>query len=139
MKRMLCILPLLLFLACVRDPIEPEPLYRQYAERQDLTVAQIKGFRLNDTVKTDVVIMVADDTAAWSRLKEDFDIRTDAGVTSWMGDMDHPRQRVKRCGKPVWRAMAVHAERTIAFYRVETESQYDALLEYQLDKINPNL
>jgi hypothetical protein len=29
--------------------------------------------------------------------------------------------------------MAVHADRTVAFYRVEDEAQYQALLDYQLD------
>ena len=71
------------FLACSRE-IEEAPLYQKYAERQDLTVAQVSGFYLNDTVKVDVVILVADDTATWNRLKEEFDIRADAGITSWM-------------------------------------------------------
>ena len=64
MKRLLFILLLpLAFLSCSRE-VEEVPLYRQYAARQDLTVAQVKGFQLCDTVKTDVVILVADDSAA---------------------------------------------------------------------------
>ncbi len=135
MKRLLFILLLpLAFLSCSRE-VEEVPLYRQYAARQDLTVAQVKGFQLCDTVKTDVVILVADDSAAWCRLKEEFDIRTSEGVTSWMGNIEQPAQRVKRSVRPAWRAMAVHADRTVAFYRIDTEEQRQALLDYQMKAI----
>lgn len=134
MKKTLLILLPLMLLACSREEVET-PLYRQYAARQDLTVAQVTGFQLCDTVKVDVVILVADDSAAWADLKEEFDIRTSEGVTSWMGNIDEPARRVKRSVRPAWRAMAVHEERTIAFYRIDTEEQREALLDYQLDKL----
>ena len=134
MKKLLLILLPLMLLACSHE-VEEMPLYRQYAARQDLTVAQVKGFQLCDTVKTDVVILVADDSTAWAGLKEEFDIRTSEGVTSWMGDIDKPAKRVKRNVRPAWRAMAVHADRTIAFYRIDTEEQREALLDYQLSNI----
>ena len=135
MKRLLFILLLsLAFLSCSHE-VEEMPLYRQFAARQDLTVAQVKGFQLCDTVKTDVVILVADDSTAWAGLKEEFDIRTAEGVTSWMGDIEHPARRVKRNVRPAWRAMAVHADRTIAFYRIADSVQYQALLDYQLDEL----
>lgn len=135
MKKLLLILLPLLFLACSREIVEA-PLYQKYAERQDLTVAQVSGFHLNDTVKVDVVILVADDSAAWQKLKEELDIRASEGITSWMGAIDEPTRRVKRDVRPAWRAMAVHAERTVAFYRVADSVQYQALLDYQLDKLN---
>ena len=135
MKRLLFILLLpLAFLSCSRE-VEEVPLYRQYAARQDLTVAQVTGFQLCDTVKTDVVILVADDSTAWAGLKEEFDIRTSEGVTSWMGDIDQPQQRVKGGVRPAWRAMAVHADRTVAFYRIDSEEQYEALLDYQMNEL----
>ncbi len=134
MKKTLLILLPLMLLACSRE-VEEMPLYRQYAARQDLTVAQVKGFQLCDTVKTDVVILVADDSAAWTGLKEEFDIRTSEGVTSWMGNIEQPAQRVKRSVRPAWRAMAIHEERTIAFYRIDTEEQRQALLDYQMKAI----
>ena len=110
-------------------------LYERYAACSDLSVAQVKGFRLCDTVAVDVVILVADDSAAWQRLKEEMDIRTSEGVTSWMGDIDQPQQRVKGGRLPAWRAMAVHADRTVAFYRIETEAQRQALMDYQMKAI----
>ena len=137
MKRLLLILLPLMLLACSHEEMEL-PLYQRYAPRQDLTVAQVKGFQIGDTLKTDVVLLVADDSAAWVELKAELDIRTSEGVTSWMGDIDEPARRVKRTVRPAWRAMAVHADRTVAFYRVDTEAQRQALLDYQLDNLNQN-
>ena len=138
MKRLLHILLpavcCLLTFACSNE-VEETPLYQKYAMRNDLTVAQVTGFQLNDSVKTDVVILVADDSTAWAGLKEEFDIRTAEGITSWMGDIDEPANRVKRSVRPAWRAMAVHADRTIAFYCIENEVQYEALMDYQLNKL----
>ncbi len=125
---------LTLFVACTAE-VDKVPLYHQYEARKDLTVAQVTGFQLCDTVKTAVVILVADDSAAWQSLKTEFDIRTSEGVTSWMGDIDHPASRVKGGKIPAWRAMAVHNDRTIAFYRVDNSLQYQALLDYQMDKL----
>ena len=126
------LLPLLALASCSHKP-EEMPLYKQYASRTDLTVAQVNGFRINDTVSVDVVILVADDSAAWQGLKEEFDIRTDAGITSWIGDTEQPAKRVKGGQRPAWRAMAVHDEHTVAFYRVEDEVQLDALRLYQMN------
>ncbi len=134
MKKLLLILLPLMLLACSRE-VEETPLYHKYAERHNLAVAQVSGFQLCDTVTTDVVILVADDSAAWQGLKEELDIRTSEGVTSWMGDIDQPQQRVKGGRLPAWRAMAVHNERTVAFYRIDNEVQYRALLDYQMNKM----
>lgn len=120
---------------CSRE-VGTVPLYQRYAARTDLTVAQVKGFHLCDTVKVDVVILVADDSVAWQGLKEELDIRTSEGVTSWMGDIDKPAKRVKRSVRPAWRAMAVHDDRTIAFYRIDTEEQREALMDYQMNKLD---
>ena len=141
MKRLLHILlPVvccLLAFACSRE-VEEMPLYQKYAAWSDLTVAQVSGFHLNDSVKVDVVILVADDSVAWQGLKEEFDIRTSEGVTTWMGNTDHPEQRVKRSERPAWRAMAVHADKTIAFYCIENDIQYEALLDYQMNELTIN-
>ncbi len=63
------------------------------------------------------------------------DIRATEGVTSWLGDIDNPARRVKRDEVPLWRAMAVHDEKTVAFYRVENEAQFEALRVYQIKVI----
>ena len=138
MKKLLFILLTIMVLSSCSREEQEIPLYRQYATRPDLTVAQVSGFQLNDSVKVDVVILVADDTAIWRGVKAEFDIRTSEGVTSWMGNIDHPQQRVKRSERPAWRAIAVHDSLTVAFYRIESETQREALMDYQMNEIENN-
>lgn len=132
----ICNLLLVLTAACTKEPpTDGDLLYEHYATRTELTAAQVKGFHLSDSVKVDVLLLVADDSAAWQGLKQEFDIRTAEGVTSWLGAIDEPARRVKRSQMPLWRAMAVHDEKTVAFYRVENAEQFAALREYQMDRM----
>lgn len=142
MKRLLLLLLLLLPLAASAQndgtraaSLRESTLYRHHAARQDVAVAQVSGFRLNDSVRVDVVLVVADDDKAWQRLKEEYDIRTSAGVTSWIGEADHPERRTRWTGQPACRAVASHERRTLGFYHIDNRTQYEALLEYQIKKI----
>ena len=131
MKRLLIFLMMLLPIAAIAQ----NDLYKRYASRQDLTVAQVNGFKLNERERVDVVIVVADDEAAWRKLAEELNIKGEDGVVSWLGDTKKPEQRMKWTGGPVLRVVASHARRTVAFYRLDTEAQYDALLDYQLNNM----
>ena len=108
-------------------------LYKRYASRPDLTVAQVSGFKLNDSVRVDVVIVVADNGTAWLRLKQELDIRGEEGVNSWLGEIKQPAKRSRWNGRPMLRVVASHNRRAVGFYRLETEAQYDALIDYQLN------
>jgi len=110
-------------------------LYRRYASRADVTVAQVSGFQLNDSVRVDVVMLTADSKSAWTQLAMEFDIRSDEGVSSWLGSIDRPAKRTRWSGRPLLRVIASPKRRTIAFYRLENETQYDALLEYQTNNM----
>lgn len=110
-------------------------LYHRYATRQDLTVAQVSGFRLNDTVRVDVVLVVAESATAWQKLKNELNIAGNDGVVSWLASVDAPASRAKWDGKPHLRIVASHSRRTVGFYHIENEEQYDALLDYQLNKM----
>ena len=131
MKRLLIILMMLLPIAAMSQ----SELYKRYASRQELTVAQVSGFKLNESERVDVVIVVADDEAAWQKLTQELNIKGEDGVVSWLGDSKKPEQRVKWTGAPVLRVVASHARRTVAFYRLNTEAQYDALIDYQLNNM----
>ena len=110
-------------------------LYKRYASRQELTVAQVSGFKLSESQRVDVVLVVADDETAWQKLAKELNIKGEGGVVSWLGDPRNPAQRVKWTGSSVLRVVDSHARRTVAFYRVNTEAQYDALLDYQLNNM----
>jgi hypothetical protein len=131
MKRLLIILMLMLPIVAMAQ----NDLYKRYASRQDLTVAQVSGFKLNETERVDVVLVVADDDAAWQKLTKELNVKGEEGVVSWLGDTKKPEQRMKWTGAPVLRVVASHARRTVAFYRLATEAQYDALLDYQLNNM----
>lgn len=131
MKKLLVISMLLIPLVAMSQ----SDLYKQYAYRQDLTVAQVSGFKLNESERVDVVIVVADDDIVWNMLIKELNIIGKKGVVSWLGNIQKPAQRVKWTGTPVLRVVASHSRRTLAFYQVNTEAQYDAILDYQLNKM----
>ena len=108
-------------------------LYHRYAERTELTVAQVKGFRLNDSVRMDVVILVADDSTAWEGLCKEFDIRNQRGLATWTGVIDHPERRIRYNGGPCCRVIASPARRTICLCLLKDENDYDSLLDYQMN------
>lgn len=110
-------------------------LYKRYASRTDLTVAQVSGFKLNENVRVDVVLVVADNDAAWKQLKKELGVKNDNGVESWLGVMAQPSQRTRWTGQTVLRVVVSHSRRTVGFYRLDNEKQYDALLDYQLEKM----
>lgn len=138
MKRIVFIilLPLLVLAGCSREAKESavSGLYRHYAERQDLKVAQVSGFKLSDTVRVDVVLMEADDEPAWQQLKQEFNIQGEEGAVSWLGETGDPAVRTQWTGAPVMRVIASLDNRTVGFYRIDNEAQYDAIVDYQLEK-----
>lgn len=131
MKKLFIILVILLPMTVVGQG----SLYRQYAKRIDLTVAQVIGFRLNDSVSIDVLIIEADDGKAWMQLKKEYDIRSDEGTTSWLGEPDNPARRTQWTGKPCCKIIASHEKKTLCIYSIAGKREYDALLEYQFSKM----
>lgn len=137
-KTYIIALCLLLFCAaCSREAVEPakNALYKQYAPRPELSVAQVCGFSLCDTVRVDVVLLRAETDEAWQQLIEEFNLEGQEGTESWLGDTEQPAQRVKWTGAPVLRAIASHSRRILAFYRLDNETQYDALIDYQIKEM----
>ena len=134
---LLVILPLALLAGCSHRTETPaeDALYQRYAARQDLKVAQLGGFRLCDSVRVDVVMLQAEDEQAWQRLTEEFDIRGNEGTVSWLGDPENPSKRTQWTGNSVMRVIASHDKRTIGFYLIDNEAQYDALVDYQIEKM----
>lgn len=131
MKRLVIILLLLLPIVAMAQ----SKLYKSYASRQNLAVAQVSGFKLSESERVDVVIVVANTDAAWQQLSKELNVKGENGTVSWLGDIKEPSRRVKWAKKPVLRVVASPTRRTVAFYRINTEAQYDALLDYQLNNM----
>lgn len=128
------IVPLMLMAACTSGPAEGS-LYHRYADRKGLSVAEVDGFQLCDTVRIDVVMLQAESDEAWQQMVAELSIKDTTGVTSWLGDINEPSRRTTWNGTPVIRVIASHDKHAIGFYRLENEVQYNALLDYQLNKI----
>lgn len=110
-------------------------LYKQYASRPGLTVAELNNFKLNDSTTVNVVLVRADNDQAWRQLKLQLDVRGTEGSDSWLGTFANPATRTRWTGTPVMRVVASHSRRTVGFYRIDTEAQYDALIDYQLNNM----
>ena len=92
------LLPAVLAVGCSREADLPPAgaLYRQYAARQELKVAQLSGYKLCDTVRVDVVMLQADGEEEWRQLAEEFGLRGTEGSESWLGEVDNPANRMGR-------------------------------------------
>lgn len=132
MRRLLLVLTLLLPLAAAAQ----SSVYRHYAQRTDLTAVELQGFRLADTVRLDVVILEADDAKAWRRLCRQLNIRTTEGTVSWLAPVDKPSRRQRWNGGPCLKAIASHERRTVCFYLLRSEADYDALADYQMHLVD---
>ncbi len=124
----------MLMVACAPEPDEGS-LYHRYSDRKGLTVAEVDGFSLNDSVMVDVVILQAESDEEWQSLCDEFDIRGEEGTLSWLGETDNPSIRTEWDNGTVMRVIASHSRRTIGLYRIDNEVQYDALIDYQLNKV----
>lgn len=120
---------------CMRESAPEGDLYLRYASRQEMAVAQVSGFSLNDTVQVDVVLLQAESDEAWQRMKEEFGIADTAGSTSWLGESNNPARRASWNGQPLLRVIASHEKKAVGLYLLENEVQYDALMDYQLNRI----
>lgn len=132
MKKIVTILLLMLPLMAAAQ----SHLYERYASRQELDVAQVSGFRLADSVRVDVVLIVAKSESAWQQLMKEFKVQSTKGSTSWLGDAENPAMRTGWTGKAVCKVIVSHDRRTVAFYRLDTLAQYEALLDYQLNALD---
>ena len=75
LKHIATVCLLIVTAACSR-PNPHRAIYERYAETDNLTVAFVGGYRVNDSLRVDVTFLQATDTAGWSLLKKDFAIPT---------------------------------------------------------------
>lgn len=116
----------------------PGELYQRYASQPGLTVAEVCSFALCDTVEVDVVLVEAESEEAWQQLAEELGVRDDDGSTSWLATTADPSVRVQWADEPVLRVVASPSRRTVGFYTIADEAQYDALIDYQLNNMVGN-
>ena len=109
--------------------------YQHYAHRQELKVAEVDGFKLSDSVRIDVVMLQAENDEDWQQLCAEFDIRGEDFFFNETATTENPARRTEWNGQPLLRVIASHERRTVAFYRIDNEAQYDALIDYQIERM----
>lgn len=115
-----------------REECAADLLYRQFASREGMLVAQLEGMQLNDSVKVDVVILEADDEAHWQELCREFDIRNQSGVVSWVAEPAAPQKSIRYEGGACCKVIASPARRTICFYQLPDSIHYESLMDYRM-------
>ena len=114
---------------------QPNAIYQKYASQEGFSVAQVSSFEINDTLAVDVVLIVADNDDAWRQLSFDFDVRGNEGSISWLAPIDNPALRASWNSEPLLRVVASPDRRTVALYMLDDISQYEALMDYQLNQM----
>ncbi len=126
---------------------ECSELYRHYADTEGIEATFVQGYRLNDSVRVDVTLLQATDSAAWVGLTEDVwpkDNYPSAEREIIMKMVD--KTPVLIVGSPKGHLghlpdtnylnndlVAVCKEkRTVSIFHIECESQINAIMKYHL-------
>lgn len=121
-------------------------LYRQYRHLEGVKASYIKDFPVNDTLRLDVTLLQAADSAAWERLKEDF------GIVQWPDNV----VALLRCNEDIVQISIAASDykehykgldikeidiiagafrkQTISVFHLETTEQQHAVIQYNLLK-----
>ena len=126
---------------------ECSELYQRYADTEGIEATFVQGYRLNDSVRVDVTLLQATDSAAWVGLTEDVwpkDNNPSAEREIIMKMVD--KTPVLIVGSPKGHLgllpdtnylnndlVAVCKEkRTVSIFHIECESQINAIMKYHL-------
>ena len=103
---LVCLMMVGVFVAVLRwsrtVPLEEcSEVYRRYCDMEGIRASYVKDYRVNDTLTVGVTLLEAEDTAAWWKLLERFNVpkemTEDAGsgldVCTWKSPKDSPETR----------------------------------------------
>jgi hypothetical protein len=123
---------------------ETSELYRRYENSEHITASFVKDFRVNDTVKVDVTMLEAKDSAGWdellvnfnmkSYLKEAIDYINTTAPTVWLApktDYTMPKDSVLRKNDVI--SMWI-SKKTFFVFIIEDELQIKAINYHQYDE-----
>lgn len=130
---------------------ECSQLYRDYADNPHVTVAFIKDFPVNDTLRVDVTTLQATDSLGWETLKNEFHIislsdniqrkieqgidRVSTRIVS-KTDPTLPMDTSELLNNNVIAISRLH--RTVSVFYIKAEAEIDAILYNQLNIDLPN-
>ena len=137
--------------ACDRRVVESEcsEVYRRYKDRDNLSVAFVKDYRIGDSITVDVTTITAKDSADWEQLLRGLNVHeyTISLNTKYVKDGESPvvtsyRQKAnpeKICQDDNYsnRILMVTAyrEQTVYFFEIDTKNQAHNIMDIKLREI----
>ena len=128
---------------------ETSELYRRYAGAEGLEVSFVQGYRLNDSVRVDVTLLQATDSAAWEQLLADFTIpkippeylermTSKPSVTARLRPKNHPEQPMDTTllNNDVY--LYSLNMKSIAICHITEEKQFDAVMARPIHEVKHN-
>ena len=129
-------------------------VYRRYKDRDDLSVAFVKDYRIGDSITVDVTTIEAKDSASWESLLRGMNVNEViikkqreavtkglCGVNSYFCERNHPEKRIVPDDKTVCSFVTIlPCERTMHIFNIEELNQSNKILYQKLkDIINKNI
>ena len=138
----------------VLTPDQCSEVYRRYKDRDDLSVAFVKDYRIGDSIIVDVTTIEATDSASWESLLREMNVNEViikkqreavtkglCGVNSYFCERNHPEKRIVPDEKTVCSFVTIlPCERTMHIFNIEELNQSNKILYQKLkDIINKNI
>ncbi len=138
---------LALLLAVMAFPaISQNELYLRYADRQDLTVMELDGYRLNDSVTLNVVMIVAEEMSAWESFLREINLKETAIEMgrmadsvgdyhlkgSWFCQRYHPEIHLKASDNPTGFVVYDYRYRIVYVVEIDSYKQTDLFWRKQI-------
>ena len=119
-------------------------LYHRYAREAGVETTFIKQMRLNDTVRVDLTLLQASDSAAWARLEADFDLPQPTAQMQALADSGadgivlalQPSDGGPFAPDDTLQVVAAsRALRCVSVFHVCTEAQFNAIVDKHIDEL----
>ena len=121
-------------------------IYQRYADDPGVEASFVKGLQVSDSLVIDATLLRARDSAAWERLREDFEVSPRDKKTPFSSKRNSITVRLAKKGetKQVTDTNLLNndyiafsgSEKCIAIYHITDSAQWHACLDYFCSTIN---
>ena len=129
---------------------ETSELYQRYADTEGIVASFVQGYRLNDSVRVDVTLLQATDSAAWQQLMDsiwstipsredrDFLMHQSPITTKYIpkGHLNCPMDTASLLNNDLI-AIDIN-QNTVAIFHLDDESQIPAIIRHHLKEVKNN-
>ena len=125
---------------------ECSPLYQRYCHTPGIEASFVKGLQVSDSLVIDATLLRARDSAAWERLREDFEVSPRDKKPPFSSKRNSITVRLAKKGetKQVTDTNLLNndyiafsgSEKCIAIYHITDSAQWHACLDYFCSTIN---